>query len=85
MKQIRQESNRTSRKPKCSRDISERIKSPNLKHKYSKSKPTTPNSNGASKYFKSKKPKLPKEVEEESEKEKFLKKHKKNMIDTEVV
>ena len=67
-KQIRQKFNRTL--PKCT--SSKLIKSPNLTPKNSKSKPTTPNSDGA--YFTRNKPRLPKEIEEESEKEKFIKK-----------
>ena len=63
--------NRTSQKPKCNRDSSERIKSPNFTPKKSKFE-TKPNSKGA--YFQSKKPNLPKEVMEETEKEKFIKK-----------
>lgn len=57
----RQKSNRNSPKSKNS---SKEVKGPSLKS-------TKPDSDRA--YFKSSKPKLPKETEEESEKEKFMK------------
>ena len=62
-KQIHKKSNRTSLKSEKS---SKQVKSPS-------SIPTTSDSDRA--YFKSKKPKLPKKVEEESEKERFMKKY----------
>lgn len=73
MTKIRQKSNRTSPKSEKS---SRKVNSPSTTTTNgSTHKPTTSNSNGA-KYFKhNKKAKLPKEIEEHSEKEKFMKKY----------
>jgi len=79
MKPTRQKLNRTS--PKSEKNSSQ-IRSPNIT---SLSKTTVSNSDGASKYFKKNKPIIPEEAEEESEKEKFLKKHRNNLVDTEVI